>query len=301
MTKTQASGEVVVSPRVAWWRGQLRRRGSALTVLELLIALASLASVVSLVFPALLSSREYGRDRQCVARLKEISVATQVYANYTGNLPPGWIIESTRSSGYGWATAILPELDESVLGSQIDRSRPLPTVSRSVRHTTPAVFLCPSDHGSQYFPLFAELGAPGANAQESTELLVRLPRANYVGVFGVIEPDEVASDSGTGVFVEGRGIRYDEIPRGLSHVLLLGERTTRKLPSTWLGIMVKGEDAGGRIVGCAKDGPNLPESDECEFDSRHFGHVNLAWVDGHVGGVSNDIDPRVYQSLAKRQ
>lgn len=279
-----------------------RRSGSrrALTVLELLIVLASLTSVVSLVFPALLASRESGRDRQCTNRLKEIALALKVYEDYARTLPPGWTLESTKQSGYGWATAILPQLNEHALDSQIDRTGPLPAVAPQVRQTTPVIFLCPSDHGNEDFPLFAELGAPGANAQESTELLATLPRANYVGLFGVIEPDEVPSTSGTGVFVEGRGIRYNEITRGLSRVLLLGERTTRKLPTTWIGIMVRGEDAGGRIVGCAKDGPNLSASDECEFDSRHFGHVNLAWVDGHVGSIEDGIDSIVYQSFAKR-
>lgn len=62
-----------------------------------------------------------------------------------------------------------------------------------------------------------------------------------------------------------------------------------------------GEDAAGRIVGCATDGPNRANTDECEFDSRHCGHVNFAWVDGHVSSVQDDIDPLVYQQFARRQ
>lgn len=263
--------------------------------------MTSITSLTSLLLPAVLASREAGRDQQCANQLGKISAGIHAYEEIHGALPAGWKLDASKSSGYGWAAAILPQMDEDSLSEQIDFSQPIQDASATVRTQTPAIYLCPSDHGGRDFPLFAELGAPGANAQQSTKMLVTLPRANYMGVFGVIEPDEVAGDSGEGVFVEGRGFRYDEITRGFSHVALLGERTTRKLPSTWLGIAMAGEDAGGRIVGCANEGPNRSDTDECEFDSRHFGHVNFAWVDSHVSGVQNDIDSHVYQQFAKRR
>ncbi len=277
------------------------RRTPAVTILELLVVMTSITSLTSLLLPAVLATREAGRDQHCANRLGKISTALHAYEETHGTLPAGWNLEATKSSGYGWAAAILPQLDEESLQGQIDFSRPIQENSAMVRTQTPDIYLCPSDHGGRDFPLFAELGAPGANAQQSTKMLVTLPRANYMGMFGVIEPDEVPGDSGEGVFVEGRRFRYEDITRGLSHVALLGERTTRKLPSTWLGVAMAGEDAGGRIVGCAKEGPNRAGTDECEFDSRHYGHVNFAWVDGHVSSVQNDIDPQIYQQYAKRR
>jgi prepilin-type processing-associated H-X9-DG protein len=266
-----------------------------------LIVITSITLLTFLLLPAVLASREAGRDHHCANQLSKISAGLREYAEIHGALPAGWHLEASKSSGYGWAAAILPQLNEEAIYGQIDFSRPINEASLATRTSTPTIYLCPSDHGDRGFPLFAEIGAPGANAQQSTNLLVTLPRANYMGVFGVIEPDEVAGDSGEGVFVEGRGFRYSEITRGLSHVMLLGERTTRKLPSTWLGIAMAGEDAGGRIVGCAKEGPNRADTDECEFDSRHDGHVNFAWVDGHVSSIGNDIEPLVYQQFAKRE
>jgi prepilin-type processing-associated H-X9-DG protein len=284
-----------------WHRKVFARRAPAVTILELLVVMTSITSLTSLLLPAVLASREAGRDRHCAHQLGKIGAGLHAYEEIHGALPAGWSLETSKSSGYGWAAAILPQLDEESLQGQIDFSRPIQEVSAAVRTQTPTIYLCPSDHGGRDFPLFAELGAPGANAQQSTKMLVTLPRANYMGVFGVIEPDEVPGDSGEGVFVEGRRFRYEEITRGLSHVTLLGERTTRKLPSTWLGVAMAGEDAGGRIVGCANEGPNGADTDECEFDSRHYGHVNFAWVDGHVSSVQNDIDPNIYQQFAKRR
>jgi prepilin-type processing-associated H-X9-DG protein len=74
----------------------------------------------------------------------------------------------------------------------------------------------------------------------------------------------------------------------------------RKLASTWLGIAIHGEDAAGRIVGYADLGPNREDSDECEFDSRHVGHVNFLWADGHVEAIADDVDRQVYQQSATR-
>jgi prepilin-type processing-associated H-X9-DG protein len=276
------------------------RRRSGVTILELLVFMSSLLALVSLLLPAIWAARETSRNIECTERLHQLGVAIHSYEKSHGALPPGWLMEPTKFSGYAWATAILPQLGEDALDAQINRGRPIFEVSSAVTMTTPAVFLCPSDHGANSFPLFAELGLPGANAQKSTRLLAVLPRANYMGVFGTKEPDEVAGDSGEGVFIEGRGFRLPEITRGLSHVYMVGERTTRKMASTWLGFAVEGEDAGGRVVGAAFEGPNREEIDECEFDSRHFGHVNFAWADGHVSSLKNDIDREVYIQSAQR-
>jgi prepilin-type processing-associated H-X9-DG protein len=118
-------------------------------------------------------------------------------------------------------------------------------------------------------------------------------------VFGTLDPDSVPGEAGDGMFVERRGHRAEEVARGLSHVLLVGERTARKLPSTWLGIAIAGEDAAGRIVGHADLGPNRADADECEFDSRHASHVNFAWADAHVTSVSDEIDCQLYRQSAQ--
>jgi prepilin-type processing-associated H-X9-DG protein len=296
----------VYCSRCEWWAGYSRsfsraglRRG--MTILELLVVMSSLTVLLSLLLPAIQAAREATRNVECTHNLRQIGLALHAYQDSHRTLPAGWQPDEMRESSYGWATEILPQLEETCLSEKIERSPAIHALPRKVRTTTPSVYLCSSDPGEPEFPMFAEIGEHGSHAQLSAQILVTLPRASYVGVFGTIDPDDVPGESGDGIFVARRGYRFEENERGASHLLMVGERTTRKLPSTWLGFAAAGEDAAGRIVGHANLGPNRDDADECEFDSRHPGHVNFAWADGHVSGISDDVDRVVYRQSAARR
>jgi prepilin-type processing-associated H-X9-DG protein len=134
----------------------------------------------------------------------------------------------------------------------------------------------------------------------SEEVLMELPQANYVGIAGYTDPDEPAGFDGSGVFMHRRRISFRDLTNGLSHVAVISERTARKLPSTWLGFHVLGEDAPARVLGFCNLGPNLPTSDECELDSRHPGCVQVVFADGHVEPVFNGVDQQIYRRMAMR-
>jgi prepilin-type processing-associated H-X9-DG protein len=271
---------------------RLRR---ALTILELLVVISSISVLASILLPAVQSARETARNLECSNHLRQIGVACHSYAESHRWLPPGWQLDPTGRWAYGWAGHLLKFIDEPALHCRVDRTRPMDRLNSAVRSTTPFLFLCPSDLGDPVFPLFAEIGEHGTHAQESADVLISLPRANYVGVFGTADPDDVLGQTGDGVFIQDRARRFQDMLRGTSHVMMVGERTTRKIPSTWLGFAVEGEDAAGRIVGNAELGLNRDDADECEFDSRHPGHANFVWADGHVTGVLADIDCEVYR------
>jgi prepilin-type processing-associated H-X9-DG protein len=247
------------------------------------------------------AAREAARNTQCVNNLHQHGAALQVYHDAHRSLPAGWQGEPSKTSSFGWAVAILNQLEAGNIYARIDRARPLNQVGEEIRSTSPEIFLCPSDTGEPSFPLYVEVGDNAGQTQESTQVVVTLPRANYVGVFGTIDPDLIPPVPGDGLLVAEQGRRFTEVTRGLSHVLLVGERTTRKLASSWLGFANEGEDAAGRVVGYADLGPNRDEADECEFDSRHPGHTNFAWADGHVCGIEDSIDPKVYRVAAERR
>lgn len=285
---------VVAKRRVPHWTSA---RG--VTVLELLVVVSSLTMLATLLFPAVHAARESVRNVQCTNNLRQIGLALQKYHDAHGSLPAGWKFEGSKQSAYGWASYLLNELEEPSVASLIDRSMSFSQLDRAVLRISPAVFLCPSDVGDPEFPLYAEIGEHDEHAQESTRILATLPHANYLGVFGTTDPDDVPGTSGNGTFVQERPRQFQEMTRGLSHVVIVGERTARKLPSTWLGVMPAGEDANSRVVGFTFQGPNRSDADECEFDSRHAEHVNFLWADGHVCGVHDNIDRELYQDQAK--
>jgi prepilin-type processing-associated H-X9-DG protein len=142
----------------------------------------------------------------------------------------------------------------------------------------------------------------GDNATSGAPPLASLPTANYVGVFGTLEADETfPAPRGDGPIVGDRAVRFSDLERGQSKTLLVGERTTAMVPTTWLGVNFHGEDAACRLVGSAMTSPNCDFCDECEFASRHSGGANFVWADGHVSLVPAEIDADEYQALAKRR
>lgn len=291
-----------------------RRHRAAITILELLVTLAVVSLLAALLLPAIASAREAARRVQCAQHLRQLGLALHNYHETWNGLPPGWQSGSGQHAAFGWAAALLPQLEQPALSGRLDSS-PAPSSARQAvssvqaaslgpavspaqaeaRRTLLAVMLCPSDHPAGIFPLFAD--APG---QTSTTVLTELPAASYVGVYGTVEPDDGLHRPGDGAFVHGRSIRFAEFARGMTQTLIVGERTAAKLPSTWLGFDDRGEDAVGRVVGYALLGPNRPDADECEFDSRHPGSTNFLWADGRVEAVADGIEPALYQRLARR-
>lgn len=273
----------------------LRRRG--FTILELLVTFGIISTLAGLILPAVGSAREAARQLQCKNQLKQIGIALHSYHETNRCLPAGWQWEETRRSAYGWAVPILPYLDQRALYGQIDRSQVLGSSNNTAaRITTLPVFLCPSDIVERKFTLFDENEITGTMTP-----IIELPTANYVGVFGTLEPDDdLPAPPGDGTFRESSPVRFADITSGLSNTIVVGERTMSTLPSTWLGIDVAGDDAPCQLVGSAINPPNSDHFDECEYSSRHPGGANYLWADGRVRMVSESIDVQTYRSMARR-
>jgi prepilin-type processing-associated H-X9-DG protein len=284
-------------------------RWKAFTVLELLVVVAIVGTLLALLLPALMAARESGRCVQCKSNLREISLAVQHHHDATKKLPSAWTSPSDHTTGYGWAVALLPYLEDAALFQSINLKSPVTAPQNELaRNTDLPLLRCPSDITDPNFDLMPEppgvhhRGSKSAAVIDNSKPLVRLPAANYVGVFGTVEADETfPAPMGDGPIVFGRTVRFADLQRGQSHTIIIGERTTAMVPSTWFGVNFHGEDAACRIVGSAMTTPNCETCDECEFGSRHSGGSNFVWGDGHVSLLMNDIDPHEYQVLAQRR
>jgi len=269
------------------------------TILELLVVVGITSTLMSIILPAVGSVREAARRTQCTSRLRQIGVALHVYHEQHTSLPPGCQWEWTQQSAYGWATAVLPMLEQRAVYEGLDRNRAVfDPVNAVARQTALPSFVCPSDIAETSFMLFSDDSAPVPGSP-----LFRLPTANYVGVFGAVEPEEDRSEmppAGDGAFIDGRTLRFADFQRGLSNSLFVGERRMADVSSTWLGFDVRADDALCRLVGMALTAPNCDPCDECEFSSRHSGGAMFLWGDGRVRLIPDSIDSSEYQRLARR-
>jgi prepilin-type N-terminal cleavage/methylation domain-containing protein len=277
-----------------------RRFHSAFTLIELLVVIAVIGILIALLLPAVQAARESARASSCKNNLKQIGLALHNYHDLMGQLPAGWIADEPEGvPGWGWASAILPQMEQEPLNHQIRRELPIEDpFHQAVRETVIKNYLCPSDGTRPKVFMIGTGGFPGDDVDEASPLF-NVARSNYVGVFGTFELEDAPS-AGNGVFFHDSLVEFASIADGLSNTFLVGERESRLGGSVWSGMISHANEPMARVVGITDHTPNTLTRHFDDFSSMHVGGVHFLMGDGSVRRYNDTIDERVYRALATR-
>jgi prepilin-type N-terminal cleavage/methylation domain-containing protein/prepilin-type processing-associated H-X9-DG protein len=313
---------------------ELRRRRPAaprlgFTLIELLVVISIIAVLIALLLPAVQAAREQARRTACSNNLKQIGIALATYCNRNGTFPPGYQsiydanFQREIGPGWGWASMILPDLEQQPLFNTIrfETALPAPTMA-TARLTNLKVFLCPSDNMPLSWTATDSESWLYMGVVYSTSIpICNVAGSNYVGVYGIGEPGV----NGQGVFYRGSFVPLQMITDGLSQTICVGERSLNlnlgRGMATWTGAVPGAnlwscapnpyepdagtcvqEDGSGMILGHTGEGhgPGDPRGDVNQFCSRHGKGAFFLYCDGHVRYLRKEMNYRVYVALSTR-
>jgi prepilin-type N-terminal cleavage/methylation domain-containing protein len=293
---------------------ECRKLKSGFTLIELLVVIAIIAILISLLLPAVQAAREAARRTSCRNNLKQIGVGLANYLDRMRVWPPAYASAFDASgndtgNGWGWASLLLSDLEQSGLKKQIRFGVQIGDPSNLAPATTwlPS-FNCPSDVLIEKFTITVD---PNGNPLTPP---VTVARGNYVGVNGNkgVTGNQATND---GAFLEDHSFSPRDITDGLSNTFFISERCHSMSDTTWTGAVTGAgtfdnrdsspsavEASAALVLGhCGPHAPNNPNvTDADALASMHPLGVLFLLGDGSVQYIGSQIDLGVYDALASR-
>jgi len=272
------------------------------TLIELLVVISIISVLIALLLPAVQSAREAARRIQCVNSLKQFTLALHNYHDSNGSYPAGYRFKTNYVwGGFGWGTAILPNMEQSNLYNALNISFPAWHESnQTICKTHMQFFLCPSDETSAY----------GLLARDG----LKFSMSSYVASFGPGDMD-LNPDDNRGVFYRNSRTSVSMIPDGLSNTLAVGERHNGEFEvhtgtdhghmvaeTVWAGAIreLPDDDHAHTTLFETGNGPNSREMNDRNCASRHPGVCNFSFMDGSVRVLKQSIALPIFQALSTR-
>jgi len=274
------------------------RRG--FTLIELLVVIAIIAVLIALLLPAVQAAREAARRAGCLNNLKQIGIALHNYHDSRNALPPGYIYSyGYPTGGFGWATMILPNMEQVPIFNSVNFNLPAwsaPNSTACIQNLTS--YICPTDYTNK-----------GLLAREG----FNYGRSSYVGSFGPNDMDNVPEDR-AGLLSRNSQTRFSDVIDGLSQTFAAGERTNAvyltvigsdshyDLETVWPGAIKENpvDDHAHTTLFQAAYLINSPNFDDRDSMSYHQGGSNFLFTDGSVKFIKLTINPTIYQALGSR-
>lgn len=133
-------------------RSYPRRPTRGFTLIELLVVIAVIGLLVGLLLPAVQSARETARRVDCMNRMRQLALATQMHHDAVGYFPPGRYEARPDDPADGscgretptWLVRVMPYLEQLTVASRWDLGQPWQDHPEELRTLVPDVFLCPS-------------------------------------------------------------------------------------------------------------------------------------------------------------
>jgi len=293
--------------------GFMKKR-TGMTLIELLVVLAIMVILLGILLPAVQKVREASRRSQCAHQVAQIGLACHIYHDNAGSFPPGYMafpgIDATATSpGWGWASCLLPYLEQEALYRQIIFTRPIEDPLNAARRTLIPIFVCPSD---------PDVPAAFPITDMAERLIAEAAPISYAACIGSGEPDEAAGPKG-GVFYRNSKVRLTDITDGTSTTIMIGDRAWSHAMAPWSGAVNGGIVRAGPLneqkssPAATDPSPNFPcveanwingaacsDGSIDQFFGQHLGGVNMAFADGGVRFLHQHMSRAVLAALGTR-
>ena len=277
-----------------------RRR--AFTLIELLVVISIIGVLVALLLPAVQAAREAARRARCSNNLKQVGLAMHAYHGNHNILPSGYVYQKGYGTGgFGWASMILPHIEQAPLFASINFDLPAwSSVNSTACVTRLDFYQCPMD----------TTVTAGYLEREG----LRYAHSSYVACFGPADMD-LSPEDDQGLFSRNSRIRFADATDGLSQTLAGGERTNAvylavigsanhfDLETVWPGAVkeLPVDDHGHTTMFQSRYLINNPNFDDRNSMSYHSSGSNYLFADGSVKFLKLSIDLGVYQALGTRR